>query len=223
MPGDRIRENPAGASRKCGLEPSILLWTSRPEGMDAHGGHHRPVCTAQATAGSGPGAQPSAQGGWRRCSRWPRPQPGGAWLFAGTQRESRTRGTDSGSREAQVATRPDGGDAVTVWRDRRHGKPCQGLVEGTAGTGGPCGDTRCPTRTGVGRRDGAWGLCEVASRAPPISVDGKGQGQTREPRQRPGVPGFGDVHVCSFVLLVSTVGVVTSRMVRTCPCPNPGL
>lgn len=154
-PGTRSGRTPLGPRGSAASGPSTLFSMSRPGGGEPHNGHPWPVSTALATAGKGrPGAQTSAQGGWRLCSRGPGSSPALSKL-------SRTRGSDpSCGPKTRAAKRPEGREALSPSRGTSTmGRPA-GAVEVPAGTGGG------PTRTSVGPP----GL-------PPGVVSGKAKGE----------------------------------------------
>lgn len=168
-PGTRSGRTPLGPRGSAASGPSSLFSMSRPGGREPHNGHPWPVSTALATAGKGrPGAQTSAQGGWRLCSRGPGSSPALSKL-------SRTRGSDSScGPKTRAAKRPEGREALSPSR-------------GTSTMGRPAGLWRC-----LRGREGAPRGRASASRASSRRRVREGQGRTRGHRQRPpGSPGLG--------------------------------
>lgn len=200
-PGTRSGRTPLGPRGSAASGPSTLFSMSRPGGREPHNGHPWPVSTALATAGKGrPGAQTSAQGGWRLCSRGPGSSPALSKL-------SRTRGSDSScGRKTRAAKRPEGREALSPSR-------------GTSTMGRPAGLWRCLR----GREGAPRGRASASRASSRRRVRERPRANAGAPPAPPGVPGFGDVHVSPFVLLLSTIGIVAGRMVRTRPRPNPGL
>lgn len=163
-PGTRSGRTPLGPRGSAASGPSTLFSMSRPGGREPHNGHPWPVSTALATAGKGrPGAQTSAQGGWRLCSRGPGSSPALSKL-------SRTRGSNSScGPKTRAAKRPEGREALSPSR-------------GTSTMGRPAGLWRCLRGREGAPRGRASGLPGFLPASCPGTAKGERGGTASAPR-----------------------------------------